>query len=668
MSFRACLSRTALFTMLTAIVVTGCSRDHEIKPRSVFPDDIPPACEAVPDESIQFVSDVQINDQVLTPAFNQDTLAYSAEFGYPVREARIRVRVPSDQPDGVLVSSVSLSVNGTILSRFDESEAIALSVGSNEIVVNVDASVQALPFSDECLDAQDAGEVELAEFAEIKKRYVIEVNRSGQNGASEQVVLLDDLSRDAGDRFGYAIARYDRLMAIGVPYEDGNASGILGTDGIENQNNASTDSGAMYLYELEADGSWQAIHYFKAPNNGAGDLYGAALALNEEWMAVAAPREDGSASDATVAAASAAIMSNDTASNSGAVYVYRRLGDAWEFHSYVKPPLNDIGVNGFDDGFGERLAIKDGRLFIAAPREDSGSTGSLEDNSVASAGAVYVYSYNTSLDNWRYTSTIKSDYAQAGDFFGHALALQGDLIAISAPGEDSSFRDIDTKAIEQEELDNLNELEPDDPRRLVLEARTDGARADSGAVFLFENNAGVITWKAILKSSNSDAGDGFGRSLALAENRMVVGAPFEDGNGRAIDRNMSNNDRVDSGAAYVFSFQNGRWAENTYLKSVDSMAGNQFGASLSLLESDLLVGAPRQDNAFTNNGAGYYFEYVEGSWRQTAFEEFGQSDEARFGARVVLGDDALIFSSPGFIDSSSGSDLDNVGRVYVHQY
>ncbi len=657
MSFRACFMRASSFLILIVFLMTGCSRDHDIKPKAPFPPEIRPACNPVPDESIQFVQDIQVNDQILTPTFTQSTDEYAIQFGYPVREARVRVRVPNDQPDGVLVSSVSLRVNGKIVNRFESSEPLPLVIGSNEIVVDVEASVRALPYSEECLDAEEDGLVQLGEFAETEKQYIITVRRKLLDEYNEQTLAPAAAARDAGDRFGFSMARFERTLAIGAPYDDSNAAGIFSADGSENENNDSVDAGALYLYTLDGTSTWQPSLYVKAPNVGAGDLFGYAVAMQGEWLAVSAPREDSNASDATAASASGAKMTNDTATNSGAVYLYRRLGDDWEFHSYIKPPLNDLGVDGFDDGFGEGLAIKDGRLFVSAPREDSATNGSIEDNSVANAGAVFIYEFNASLGNWRYTTVVKSDYARQDDFFGHALVLHDDMLLVSAPGEDSSFRGISTDRVIIEDID-INNPSP----------REDQGRPDSGAVYLYEQGAGEFSWRAIFKSSNSDAGDGFGRSIAVGDERIIVGAPFEDGNGRAINRNMANNDRIDSGAAYVFRLENDRWIEHTYLKALNAAAGDRLGASLSLFGDDLLVGASRQDEFFNNNGAVYQFEYTGSVWSQTNLALFGESDDARFGRNVTLSADALVIGSHGFIDGSTGTALPNAGRTYVFQY
>ena len=50
---------------------------------------------------------------------------------------------------------------------------------------------------------------------------------------------------------------------------------------------------------------------------------------------------------------------------------------------------------------------------------------------------------------------------------------------------------------------------------------------NAGAVYVFTRSGGVWTQQAYLKASNTDAWDGFGNSVAIEGDTLVVGAPFE---------------------------------------------------------------------------------------------------------------------------------------------
>jgi hypothetical protein len=85
---------------------------------------------------------------------------------------------------------------------------------------------------------------------------------------------------------------------------------------------------------------------------------------------------------------------DDAASESGAVYFFRRTGTTWSQQAYVKSSNADA----FDE-FGGAVALsRDGRtMIVTAHGEDGGSHGvggNMNDNSSAESGAAYVFSPN----------------------------------------------------------------------------------------------------------------------------------------------------------------------------------------------------------------------------------------------------------------------------------
>ena len=76
--------------------------------------------------------------------------------------------------------------------------------------------------------------------------------------------------------------------------------------------------------------------YIKAPNAGANDRFGSAVALLGDTLAVGAYQED----SCTTSIATAAATDNDC-SNAGAVYVYVRAGATWSFQAYGRTDSKD---------------------------------------------------------------------------------------------------------------------------------------------------------------------------------------------------------------------------------------------------------------------------------------------------------------------------------------
>jgi hypothetical protein len=131
------------------------------------------------------------------------------------------------------------------------------------------------------------------------------------------------------------------------------------------------------------------IQYQKASNTGAGDSFGRALSLSSDGhtLAVGAPNEDSNG-----VGVSPGTQSDNSASDSGAVYLFRFAGGAWSQEAYLKASNAEVS-----DDFGVALSLSsDGHtLAVGAPNEGSNGVGvnpnTQSDNSASNSGAVYVY-------------------------------------------------------------------------------------------------------------------------------------------------------------------------------------------------------------------------------------------------------------------------------------
>ena len=94
-----------------------------------------------------------------------------------------------------------------------------------------------------------------------------------------------------------------------------------------------------------------------------------------------------------------------------------------------------------------------------------------------------------------------------------------------------------------------------------------------------------LVQQGYLKASNTDANDGFGYSLALAGDTLVVGAPGE----ASADGNQTDNSAVDSGAVYVFTRTGSNWSQQAYVKASNTEANDGFGVSVALAGDTLVV-------------------------------------------------------------------------------
>ncbi len=133
--------------------------------------------------------------------------------------------------------------------------------------------------------------------------------RSGATWIKQAYIKASNTEMD--DSFGWSLSMSDdgNTLAVGAKDEASNASGVGGNQ----SDNSAPLSGAMYTF-TSSGGIWSQQAYIKASNTDASDFFGAAQGLSADGntLVVGAANEDSAAGDQT----------DNTASNSGAVYLY----------------------------------------------------------------------------------------------------------------------------------------------------------------------------------------------------------------------------------------------------------------------------------------------------------------------------------------------------------
>jgi hypothetical protein len=448
------------------------------------------------------------------------------------------------------------------------------------------------------------------------------------------------------DFFGSAVALSSdgTTLAVGALREDSAGTGTTSTGA----DDAALESGAVYVFVRTA-GSWSQQAYLKASNTGAGDAFGSSIALSADGntLAVGAPSED-SAETGT-----AGIGSDDSASNSGAVYVFTRAAGAWSQQAYLKAS-NTGAVDGF--GYSIALSANGSTLAVGAPGEDSAGTGTSAngaDNSAAESGAVYVFVRNAGV--WSQQAYLKASNTDADDRFGDAVAISGDgaTLVIGAYSEDSA------------------------------ETGTTGTGAnnsipDSGAAYVFVRNAGSWSQQTYLKASNTGTNDWFGLAVAVsADGATVAVGAIGESSGETGTRGTGANDlETFSGAVYIFVRSAGVWSQQAYLKASNTGDGDSFGASIALSAdgTTLVVGAYNEDGGETGvtgtglnewapgAGSAYVFVRDGGAWTQRAYLKATNTGWAdRFGATVAISADGSTVAIAAVQESSVERGTSGIG-------
>jgi hypothetical protein len=451
-----------------------------------------------------------------------------------------------------------------------------------------------------------------------------------QGGVWSQQAYLKASNTTSSDLFGQSVAISGDTIAVSALNEDSNATGINGNQA----NNSAADAGAVYVFVRNA-GVWSQQAYIKASNTGAGDSFGLSLALSGDTLLVGAPFEDSNATGVN------GNQANESASNSGAAYVFVRSAGVWSQQAYLKAS-NAGGFNG--DQFGHSVSISGDTLVVGAYAEDSNATGVNGDqlnNTAVDSGAAYVFVRNAGL--WSQQAYLKASNTGNDDWFGWAVAVSGDSIAVGAYSEDSAATGI-----------NGNQAS--------------NTANSAGAVYLFRRNLGAWSQEAYLKASNSGANDQFGRNLGLSGEILVVGARAEDSNATGINGNELNNLSTESGATYVFRRNAGLWSQIAYLKASNAEFFDQMGwavavsgelvLSSSVFEASNASGVNgNQANNSLASGAAYLFDLGLG----LGLSPYGTGTPGCAGPQVLGATHAPLIGSPAFALTCSNAPPSSLG-------
>ncbi|MCB9896743.1 MAG: hypothetical protein H6825_01940 [Planctomycetes bacterium] len=248
------------------------------------------------------------------------------------------------------------------------------------------------------------------------------------------------------------------------------------------------------------------------------------------------------------------------------------------------------------DHFGSAVAVSSGRVLVGAWADD---------DSGANSGSAYLFDASTGAELLK----LLPDDGAAGDWFGHAVALDGDLAVVSA-------------------------------------LFSDDAVLDGGKVYVFDASTGDLLHELVADDASQT--QYFGFSVAVSDGKVLVGAMFDDAQGNS------------SGAAYLFDASSG--AQLAKLLPADGTAGQWFGRSVALSGDLAVVGAERDDGAAIESGSAYLFDAA--TFAQLAkytapdathFDRLGNAVDVD-GTRVLIGASS---------DDASTGHLGDAGAAYL---
>ena len=459
---------------------------------------------------------------------------------------------------------------------------------------------------------------------------------------------LQTIGQAAGDTAPHSLSEY-----YNISFTDGTSSPSAGTISI-------SDFLGKTIGSSNAS-SWSQQYKFVSADPSYADLFGCSVSISGDWAMIGARRESpgfpitGGMQYHTYA---------------GAVYVFKRTGTSWTYQQR----LTASDVQPYDD-FGRSVSIDGDYAIVGAPFEDP--------NGLNAGGSAYIF-YRSGTTWIEQAKLYRTAQSTAGAQFGYSVDISGDTVIIgayranaqpnpytflSATGTAYIYTRSGTSWVYQAKLNASDRASYDyfgwsvsiDGDYAVVGAILEdpNSQTNAGSAYVFERSGTIWAEVAKLTAYDLQPQDSFGVSVSISGDHIIVGARYQDATG------------ADSGAVYVFyRFPTGSWQFVQKLTASDTAAYDNFGYSVAIEGTRIVVGAWREDpNGLIDAGSAYVFDYPPGGplWVETtkliaSDATSGTYDE--FGFSVALsGNSALVGAT---WKTTPGLSQNNQGAAYVY--
>ena len=178
--------------------------------------------------------------------------------------------------------------------------------------------------------------------------------------------------------------------------------------------------------------------------------------------------------------------------------------------------------------------------------------------------------------------------------------------------------------------------------KIVVGAPYIGLGQDSGSAYIYDLDG---TNQIKITPSDGAAGDRFGASVAVGNNKIVVGSHQDDDNGNS------------SGSAYIYDLDG---TNEIKLTPSDGAAGDRFGLSVAVGNNKIVVGAASDDNV-NGSGAGAVYIYDLDGTNEIKITAFDGAANDYFGESVAIGNNRIVVGATN--DDDNGS---STGSAYIY--
>ncbi|MDE2745306.1 MAG: hypothetical protein OXI41_04895 [Chloroflexota bacterium] len=356
-------------------------------------------------------------------------------------------------------------------------------------------------------------------------------------------VALEPSVPAESDEYGWSAVIEGDVIAVGAPYHD-----ELGED-----------TGAVFIFE-RIDGEWIETAYLLPPFPDPLGWFGRWLAIDNGRIVIGAPYEDGLREDGS------------RIDDSGVAYVYENVNGEWTRTGTLLPQTPNSGAS-----FGWSVAISGERIAVSAWEDPLFGM---------QTGSVTIFTQHKGL--WRAEAVLQPAEASERMMFGRDIELQGNVLAVGAPGDDT-----------------------------IAE--------DAGAVYVWHYYGEEWNFAGKLVAADGIAHDRLGSQVALHQPWLAAGAYDHD------DPFWS------AGATYVWKLDN-LWDFHAKLEASDMQPGDWFGYSVDIQGDFMVIGAPHRAHPETGtyrSGAAYAFELTDDQWLEVGV--LGPVDAVEAGERAEFG-------------------------------
>ncbi len=381
------------------------------------------------------------------------------------------------------------------------------------------------------------------------------------------VATFSDVTPGTNERFGWSVSISGDKVAIGAPHEDSGAD----------------NSGTCYIYDFATGVPSPPVASIANPAPAIGDEFATSVSVSGNRLAIGNGLDDQGGAD------------------SGRVYAYDLSSGGAALVATVENPDPLSG-----DRFGRSVSFAGDRLLTGAHGDNTGGSD---------VGSAYVFDFSGSPP-LNPLFTINTPSISSAEEFGTAVAISGNIVVIGAHHDDKvGFQNSGTVFIydRQSPTPQVPVLTIENPgpnlndyfgSAVAISGNTvaiaayqdDNPVTNSGTIYIYHWNSATPTVPVLaIPNPVPTAQDQFGNAIALSGSRLVVGC--------------AKNELADAGSAYVFDLSSVTPTLPVATLDNPAPAGEDyFGTSVSISGTLVAIGAPGDDTGAIDTGTAYLYD------------------------------------------------------------